>query len=696
MNYNQNKSIKMKILMLLAFFTLAMGAKAQQFPEYPIKEGTRQIHLDFHTSKHIDNVGVKFDKKQFQEALKTGHVNSINVFAKCHHSWAYYNTKVGKRHPNLDFDLLKAQIEACHEIGVRVQAYITVGWSVNDAMEHPEWETRNKQGKARFRETTSKLKPGDPMPWGWPELSPEGEYLELLLAQTEEVVRDYDVDGIWFDIVPFDQVNYNEASKKDMKANGIDLDDSVAAKEYHAKKMKVFMEKSSQMVKKYKPTASLFYNWTTHLSANGNTFKHAFYDYNTKQDLEDLPTTWGGYDILPMRAKYFANTGKPLVAMSGKFHTAWGEFGGFKHKDAILYEAAAMVAFGTAPNFGDQLHPSGEMDMGTYTNIGHAFKYVEKIEDYGIGAEHYASLGLWMTLNKSADEGLTRILLENQYNFEVVNNKQDWSHIKTIVLPSSTRLNDEDVNRLKTFQKNGGSIVTMGRGAFNFETDKFQLDFGIHYIGSSEKDNDYTVVKPKIGEGIVSTPFLNYEPALRVKPKQGTEILATIREPYFSRTLGYFSSHANTPNKLEDAGHPAVVKSNNTVYFAHALDNAYFRHGARIHRDLFINGLKQVHNTRYLEVDLPSAGRANLLHQPDKKRYIAHLLYAPAHQRGRAQVIEDLVPIHNTKVTVRLPKKVKKVYLIPSGEELKINRNEGAVTVEVEKFTAHTAIVFEY
>ncbi|WP_136464784.1 hypothetical protein [Flagellimonas onchidii] len=686
---------KISILGLLAVL-MNIVCVAQTLPEYRLKEGTRQIHLDFHTSGKIEDIGKKFNKKQFQEALKAGHVNSINVFAKGHHSWAYYNTKAGMRHPHLDFDLLKAQIEACHEIGVRVQAYITVGWSVQDALKNPEWETLNKQGKAAFREATKNLKPGDRMPWGWPELSPEGAYLDLILAQTEEIVRDYDVDGIWYDIIPFDKVNFNEASKKDMKANGVDMDDPVATKEYHAKKMKVFMEKSSQMVKKYKPNASLFYNWTTHLSANGNTFKHSFYNYNTKQDLEDLPTTWGGYDILPMRAKFFANTGKPLVAMSGKFHTSWGEFGGFKHKDAILYEAAAMVAFGASPNFGDQLHPSGEMDMGTYTNIGHAFEYVEKIEDYGIGAEHYASLGLWMTLNNRADEGLTRMLLENQYNFEVVNNLQDWSHIKTIILPSSARLNSEDVKRLKTFQTSGGSIVTMGRGTLDFETEKFLLDFDIDYIGHPEKDNDYTVVKPAIGEGIVPTPFLNYEPALRVKPKAGTEVLATIREPYFSRTLGYFSSHANTPNKLEDAAHPAVVKSNNSVYFAHALDNAYFTHGARIHRDLFINGLKQVHNSRYLEVDLPSAGRANLLHQPDKKRYVAHLLYAAAHQRGRAQVIEDLVPIHNTTVKVRLSEKVKKAYLIPSGKPLKIEKEGDAIVVEVEKFTAHTAVVFEY
>ena len=47
---------------------------------------TRQVHLDFHTSPFIPKIGSKFDKTQFQTALKKGKVESITVFAKCHNS----------------------------------------------------------------------------------------------------------------------------------------------------------------------------------------------------------------------------------------------------------------------------------------------------------------------------------------------------------------------------------------------------------------------------------------------------------------------------------------------------------------------------------------------------------------------------------------------------------------------------------
>ena len=126
----------------------------------------------------------------------------------------------------------------------------------------------------------------------------------------------------------------------------------------------------------------------------------------------------------------------------------------------------------------------------------------------------------------------------------------------------------------------------------------------------------------------MNSPFLNYHPGLRVQPKEGAEVIATIREPYFSRTWEHFTSHANTPYELKDAGHPGVVKSGNNLYIAHELDKMYFEEGARVHRELFMEAFRALEVTPLVKVDLPSLGRINLLHQPEKKRYVLHLLYA--------------------------------------------------------------------
>ncbi|MCG8306933.1 MAG: alpha-L-fucosidase [Cytophagales bacterium] len=673
----------------------AIGIQAQDVPEFRSVEGSRQIHLDFHTSEALREIGSKFDKKQFQEALKAGNVNSINIFAKGHHGWSYYPTKVGHRHPNLDFDLLGQQIEACHEIGVRVQAYYTVGWSVKDAEDHPDWIFKDRNGKDRYTEMKSKASPSDPMPWGWPVLFPEGPYLDLILKQTEELVKNYDLDGIWYDIIPLGSPNYNAWSKNDMKARGINWEDNHAANAYHVEKTKKFLKETRELILKHKPHGSVFYNWTTHL-AYRNAFDHQLYAYNTKLDLEDLPTAWGGYDIFPYRSKYFANTDKPIVAMSGKFHKAWGEFGGFKHRDAIWYEAAAMVAFGAGANFGDQLHPSGELEMATYRNIGYAFDYVEKIEDYGVGADHEAVVGTWFTQSQAHDEGTARMLLENQINFVVANNLKDWSKLQVIIIPGNVQLSDEEAGRLSAFQADGGKLLVMGKGAFDGKKQRFQLDLGVKYLGEANYDKDYLYVARPTSEDLVASPFLNYRPAIRVKAAEDSKVIATIREPYFSRTWEHFTSHANTPYKLEDAGHPGVVKVGKNIYIAHELDRMYFEHGARVHRELFMEAFRALDIEPMVSADLPSLGRMNLLHQPEHRRYVVHLLYAAPIQRGSVQVIEDLVPIYNTNVELNLGKKIKKIYSVPDMNPLDYMREGEKIRLKIPEFTGHTAVVVAY
>ena len=69
----------------------------------------RQVHLDFHTSEAIPNIGKRFSKENFIRALKEGNINSITVFSKCHHGYSYHPTDVNEIHPGLKFDLLGEQ-----------------------------------------------------------------------------------------------------------------------------------------------------------------------------------------------------------------------------------------------------------------------------------------------------------------------------------------------------------------------------------------------------------------------------------------------------------------------------------------------------------------------------------------------------------------------------------------------------------
>ena len=653
---------------------------------------SRQVHLDFHTSGLIPGVGAKFDKKQFQAALKAGHLNSITVFAKCHHSWSYYNTKAGQKHPTMKGELLRGQVEAAHEIGVRAPIYITVGWSANDAEQHPEWIARAKDGQIHTTDGNLRGTPNAnaPRPMvSWKTLCPTGEYRQLILAQTREVCEQFDVDGLFFDIC-FGPVCYCDRCKAGMKKAGLDVEKEADAKKYHQMTWTSFMDEATAVLRERWPEATIYFN------GSANQYTPQWHYAQTHFELEDLPTTWGGYDKFPIRSKYFAKSGKAYLAMSGKFHTMWGEFGGFKHPDAIRYETAAMIAFGARASFGDQVHPSGEMDMATYRNIGVGYEYMERYEQYGLDGRPFSRLGLWMCGSEPHDQGVVNMLLESQMDFDVVDQSGDLSSYETIILPGAQCLDKKSAQRINEFVANGGNLVVVGESALDPAKKKFILNIGAKYAGPAKYNQDYLKVGKKISAGLVESPFLNYSSALRAKLNDDSEALAEIYEPYFDRTYKHYCSHQNTPYQLKPAAHPGAWKSGNVVCLPHPLGAIYYAHGARVHRDIFINALKLVYKKPVLAVGMPSAGRVNLLHQPEQRRYVAHLLYGPPLQRGRCLVIEDLVPIFNIPLELRVPQKIKRAWMPLEEMEIETAKSAGALRLVVPHVQCHQMVVFEY
>jgi hypothetical protein len=336
------------------------------------------------------------------------------------------------------------------------------------------------------------------------------------------------------------------------------------------------------------------------------------------------------------------------------------------------------------------------MDPETYRNIGHAYDYVEKIEAYGVGGKHEARTGLWMTLDNAADQGASLLLLETHTNYLVVNNLADWSGLEVIIVPSKASLAGVVLQRFRDYLKRGGKLLVLGEGALSPDRNGFVIDVGGTYAGEAGYDIDYTVVSDELGNNVVKSPFLNYLPALKINPETGSEVLAHIREPYFSRKKKHYTSHQNTPYRPENAAHPAVLRKGNVIMAAHPLDRIYKENGAQIHREMFKNILDQLLTKPMVTATLPSAGRLNLLHFPDQKQYVLHLLYGPPIQRGIARVIEDLVPLYNVKVSLDADVPVRNAYMVPGNRELQMDRQNSGLSVTVPEFSCHTAIVFEY
>ena len=650
----------------------------------------RQVHLDFHTSEHIEDIGKKFDKKQFQTALKKGHINSITLFSKCHHGWAYHPSKANEIHPHLDFDLLGAQIQAAHEIGVKTPIYLSAGLDEKMAHRHPEWLVRN------LDESTTWAK--DFTEPGYHKMCMSSPYLDYLVKQIEEVCKNYDADGIFLDIAGVQPCYCQNciAKREELGLNPYDENDVLKHAEMVYKR---YAEKTRAAVDKYKPNLSLFHN-----GGHIRQGRRDLVNYNTHLELESLPTGGWGYDHFPFSARYCQGLGVDYLGMTGKFHGSWGEFGGFKHPNALRFEVALAAANGAKCSVGDQLSPSGEMDMVTYDLIGSAYSELEEKEEWLDNVEPVADIAIispeayvgdlstgQMTKVDDSGSGVCRIMLEGKYLFDVIDFESDLNKYKVIILPDVIRADIDFAKRLREFCDCGGKVLATGKSALHENSNEFCLNLGAEWIKENPYKPDYFRPLEKIKD-MGDTGYIMYGNGEKIRCI-GNEL--GIREnPYFNRTRAHFCSHQHTPNSCEYGG-AGMTEGKDGIYIAWNIFADYAQSGELHLKQMAIFALDRLLDTaKTLKTNLPAQGIVTLMKQSD--RLICHLLYASPVKRGNGiEVIEDIVPIYNVELAIKTDKKINKVYIAPQKEDIDFTYENGYISVKLDKIECHQMVVFE-
>ena len=652
----------------------------------------RQTHLDFHTSPDIPGIGSHFSKENFQAALKAGHLDSITVFAKCHHGLCYYPTEIGTMHPNLSFDLTGAMIDAAHEIGVRAPVYITAGWSDLDAVQHPDWRAVNIDGTDQVTGGFEYGKAyGAPKEYGaWQTLClNDGPYAEHIYAIAEEVCKRYEkLDGLFFDICIIGNTCYCDNCKNGMKALGLRVDNEQDVRQYFLLKRQAFMQKCTAILHKYHPDATIFFN-----SGGADQYRPDYHAYQTHFEMEDLPTAWGGYDKLPLRAKFFERTGKSYIGMTGKFHLDWGEFGGFKSKEALKFEVASMALYGAGCSIGDHMHPDGEMEMQTYENIGYAYTYLEKIAPYCYGGESTANVGVYLSPSPDANEGVSSILLENHIDYDVIRN-DNFEKYDTVIIPEKTVLSPGSLEALNLYLARGGKLIFMADALV--DKGKFQIDCGLEYLGTAEYDCDYLVTSLE-NASVPHAPMLCNIPGHCIQVPERANVLAQKLNPYFSRTYAHFCGHKNTPHNKSDKMQPAIVQIGNIVYLTHSLPRQYHMYGSPYHKNYFMMAMSALYTDKVIEVNgLHTQGRITMIHQPDQNRYCINMVYASPIRRGCAEIIEDIVPIYNINLKINMDADITRVYEPLTNMDLPYLSDDKHISFTVPELNCHNTIVIEY
>jgi hypothetical protein len=671
----------------------------------------RQVHMDFHTSPAIPDVGAEFEAAQWQAALRRGHVDSVTCFAVCHHGWSYNNTSVGRRHPHLKFDLLRAQFDACREIDVNVPIYITAGVNNRVAEEHPEWREVDADG--RYSGWTA-----SPLQAGFRKLCFQTAYTDYLCELIRETVGLFpDCAGIFLDIVHQGPCCCTACLAR-MEEWGLDAAQEEDRHEMARRSMERYYRMTLEAARSGRPDMPVFHN-----SGHIRRGQREILPYFSHLEIESLPTGGWGYDHFPLSAKYCQKLDLDFLGMTGKFHGTWGEFGGYKHPNALRYECAAMLAYGAKCSVGDQLHPGGAADESTFDLIGAAYAEVEAKEPWCVEAVNVADVGLLSSeavhpgrsgRYNAPDEGAARLLLEGQILFDVLDDTMPLAGYRLLILPDDITVDEALKGKLDAYLEQGGQLLLSGDSGRWRDRDEFAFDIGAQDEGLSPFQPDYILPCAALRPDFVRHPLLMNLPSRRIRARSDAESLGAVYDPYFNRDYRHFCSHQHAPPRPEPSGYDCGVRRGALLYLAHPVFSLYRYWGAAACKQVALRAVRWMLGDEIgLRSNLPSSARVTWTRQAGPGRDVLHLLHAAPQSRGGSaselakggrirspsvvEVIEDVLPLHDVRLSLAVPRAVRQATLEPQGQPLTVTSEQsGRIELTVPVVSVHQMIALQY
>ncbi|MFR4162291.1 MAG: beta-galactosidase trimerization domain-containing protein [Paraclostridium sordellii] len=651
----------------------------------------RQVHLDFHTSEYINNVGESFDSDKFAQILNESCVNSITCFARCHHGWLYYPSKNNSEmiHPNLkNKNLLIEQIKACHKLDIKVPIYTTVQWDGYISSRFPQWLSRDVNGDVICTQNIEKPHFYDTICLN----SPYREYFKKHIIDIIESVGEKNIDGFFMDIL-FAVDCCCDYCKEKMKSLNIDINIKEERMAYSNQMLNEFRNEITNLIKYKVEDATIFYN-SSHI---GPKFWDSL-DSFTHLELESLPSGGWGYDHFPTTVRFSRLLGKEILGMTGKFHTYWGDFHSLKNQAALEFECFNMLAQGCKCSIGDQLHPSGELSKSAYDLIGKIYKSVKEKEQYLSNIEVISEIGVltpeaFNNTNKTSQAliGAVRMLQELSYQFDIIDMNIDFSRYKLIIIPDEIKGSYKLKEKLEDYVKNGGKVI----GTYDSLDLDEEIDFfGNKRLGKSKYDRDFIIPNDIIGKNLPKEEFVMYLGKIDISTCKSS-IVSNTMKPYFNRGEdNKFCSHQHSPSSKE-IGSPAATIYNDKLYFAHPIFNIYRKNGAKWCKEIIKDAINLLIGNKLVSHNGPSTILTTIQKDLDKEGYILHILHYITEKKSQdIYTIEDIIPLFNIEFNLEIDNfDISSIRKYNDEENIDFIKEDNKIKFKVDKIYGHEMII---
>jgi len=660
--------------------------------------------VDSHITQHDEAHLSKLTADSFVSAMKRTGSDSAIVYSACHNGNYYYPERTGRLHKGLKGrDHFGETVALLRKEGILPRAYCTVVYQREIARSNPQWRVLQVDGTQSYRRS-------------W-HLCPNAKgYVEYACNHLKEVCA-YDIEAIFIDMTfwPGVCVCANCREKYHLETGGeiptvVDWNDPKWVRYHRARErwLADFAHALTDACKSVKPDIAVGHQFGVVLLGWMYGQSHRLSTAN------DIPSGdfYGGRHQHRLGAKVLAAYEKklPFEWMTSRCVNLW-DHTSTKSDEEMVASCASTLANGGTYLLIDAINPDGSLEPKFYDRmetIGQLLEpFRKKLAE--LRPKLFADTAIYFSTNanirrdhngqtlrevmnpannmlavndlKPVQEAMGAAMALNRARMPyrvVTDGTTDFSGLKTIIMNDISVLTAPEVDRLRKFVADGGTLIATGLTSYqdidgNTTGDFAMKDvFGVSFTGKFSRQWNYVAMPA--GEFIsndAAGPLVKATTAKRIAP---------VNEPLFDyMDLDHFASyHSNPPGRNTDFDALTINQfgRGKCLYLFSSLMIKHNHAQQTFAADLF---RQHVPSQIVHECNAPQSVEVTILKGTRKPAFLLCFV--------NYQDEAPTIPVHDLTITFSLPgsASVKSGTLVSNNQKIEITSQNGKLTLKLPR-----------
>lgn len=653
----------------------------------------RKLHLDYHQPPWMEGVAGSFTIEEARKQallFKEAGVEAVEFFAYDHYGQAFYPSKIGVVHPNLQADYTGLMSAALKEQGIKTIIYFNALTSVHLHKLKPEWMRQNEDGT---------MPPGCWLQHDASHICITSNYLtEYFIPLMVEALHRFEPDAVWIDAgswiveepcyCPNCREAYRAATGYELPSGNLpepieelNRPEWISWRMWKRGQIAPYVKQLVSAVKAVNPAILVAENNI------GKSFlgiplmeKGQFVRWLTPKEigidwLSCDPVHFGANHeiIISREGRYQTTTDLPFDYMNERFH-GWGEWQMRPATDWKL-EFATMMSIGARCFFADQPYPDGTIEPAVYQDLQPAYEFVKQREIHTVHASAVPDIAVLCSLpsqlfgptagaewgrhswgalplsRRNRVDGASLLLAEAGIQYLIYDEATLRSKLhdqQLVIVPDQCLIEQETIQALEQYVAAGGRLIVTGRsGLWNEkgerrDHDPFAKLLGLERQGELPAPLHYWKADKglAVNEAYHDVKLQAWGTAMQVVATRAVSIASLIepldcvwRNGVKSReNWQHYTTVGATPPGMSEAG-PAILEhqygEGHTMYMSSDLFSLYYLEGHRLTREWLCSCLNRIYPVmeRKLHVDKPLHVEVSLM---EEKQDDLHVVYVHA------------------------------------------------------------------